>query len=60
MVPNEYTQELIAPDKFVLPRSDYHRLYVHRQYVKQSKTKHVIFALFVVAVLVAASIFLSL
>lgn len=51
---NEYSQNVISTDKFVLPRSSYHKLYV-----KRSKAKHVLFALFVVAILVFASIFLS-
>jgi len=51
---NDYSPELIVPDELVLPHEDYHRLYV-----KQSKIKHVLFALFIVALLVTVSIFLK-
>ena len=54
MITNDYSQELIVPDELVIPRKDYHSLYA-----KQSKIKHVLFALFIVTLLVTVSIFLK-
>jgi len=51
---NDYSQDLLVPDEMVLSKEDYHRLYV-----KQSKIKHVLFAFFIVAMLIAVSIFLK-
>jgi len=54
MITNDYSSEMIVPDELVIPQRSYHKIYV-----KQSKIKHVFFALFVVALLVAAGIFLN-
>jgi hypothetical protein len=54
MITNDYSQDLVAPDELMIPRRGYHKLYV-----KQSKIKHVLFALFIVAMLIAASILLN-
>jgi hypothetical protein len=54
MITNEYSQEAVVSNELVIPQKDYHKLYV-----KQSKIKHVLFALFMVALLVAAGIFLN-
>lgn len=54
MITNDYSQEAIVSNELVIPRRDYHKIYV-----KQSKIKHVLFAFFVVALLVAAGIFLN-
>jgi len=54
MITNDYSSELIASNELVIPQRGYQKLSV-----KQSKTKHVLFALFVVAMLVFAGIFLN-
>lgn len=54
MINQDYTPEAIAANDFAIPTRDYHKLYV-----KQSKFKHVLFALFIVGILIAVSIFLS-
>jgi len=54
MITNEYSSEMIVPEELIIPSGGYHKLYA-----KQSKTKHVLFALFVVALLVFAGIFLN-
>ena len=53
MIVNDYSQEAVVSNDLVIPQRDYHK------YVKQSKIKHVLFALFTVALLVVAGIFLN-
>ena len=54
MITNEYSPDLAVSDELVIPQRDYHKVYI-----KQSKIKHVLFALVVVALLVVTGIFLN-
>jgi hypothetical protein len=54
MITNDYSSEVVVTDDLALPQRDYHKVYV-----KESKVKHVLFALFIVAMLIAASILLN-
>jgi len=54
MITNDYTNEMIVSDDMVISQRGFHKIYV-----KQSKIKHVLFALFVVALLIFAGLYLN-